>query len=172
MTENNHTWTQQDAAAASQEGWELWASQGEGPRTLTVCPLADSNRFKDDRSAVMHVYESALKGSLLHQKAMQLSLQSSPAFIPPRIGMEVTGGVIQCAWADYPAQVVAIDCDTDDVDDEHLVEVTYPDGDTVVGQVLTFEAQVLPGHVDAMVDAPSLEEDDEEELEDETAPRP
>jgi len=171
---NNYAWTAEDNAAASAEGWNLFTIDRASGEQLDIQREDEKEIFASDGAALMHIYKHAMDGSVLHQKALQLSLQTSPAFIPPRIGVNITGGVVQNVWADTPAQLVAVDYDVDDADPDQISEIPQGDGAVEDALVAIHEAQVLPGDLQQYVDAnaaaqASPEEADEDEP---SSPRP
>lgn len=151
MSNNPYSWTAQDSAAAAAEGWDLisWtAGEGKTGETLEIHYVDDKDLFTSDAAALMHVYAKALDGSYLHQKALQLSLQSSPAFVPPRIGINFTGGVIQSVFSDAPAELMVIDYETDMVDEDRIVTLTQDDGSESEAYAQIFGVDIMPGEYD------------------------
>lgn len=175
MSDNPYSWTAEDKAAASAEGWNLFTINHKSGKQLDIQRLDWLvGPFPSDGDALMHVYKHAMEGSVLHQKALQLSLQTSPAFIPPRIGVNITGGVVQNVWADTPAQLVAVDYDVDDADPDHVSEIPQGDGSVEDALVAIHDAQVVPGDLQHYLDAnaaaqAALEETEEDEP---SSPRP
>ncbi|CAN7524988.1 hypothetical protein LJR168_003761 [Pseudoxanthomonas sp. LjRoot168] len=174
MSNNPYSWTAEDNAAAAAEGWNLFTIDHASGEQLDIQREDEKEIFASDGEALMHIFKHAMDGSVLHQKALQLSLQTSPAFIPPRIGVNITGGVVQNVWADTPAQLVAVDYDVDDADPDQISEIPQGDGSVEDALVAIHEAQVLPGDLQQYVDAnaaaqAALEEAEEDEP---SSPRP
>lgn len=175
MTAKNlYSWTAEDNAAAAAEGWNLFTIDHASGEQLDIQREDEKEIFASDGEALMHIFKHAMEGSVLHQKALQLSLQTSPAFIPPRIGVNITGGVVQNVWADTPAQLVAIDYDVDDADPDQVSDLRGLDEPEDEALISIHTAQVLPGDLQRYVDANAAAQAalDEAEEDEPSSPRP
>lgn len=148
MSKAPYSWSEENIANAAAEGWYIWADTATGSRKQVLCPVESSPAFKDDKSVIAHVYARAMEGSELHQKALQLSLQTSPAFVPPRIGINYTGGVIQSVFSDGPAELMVIDYETDMVDEDRIVTLPQDDGSASEAYAQIFGVDIMPGEYD------------------------
>ncbi|MFD1043197.1 hypothetical protein [Pseudoxanthomonas kaohsiungensis] len=142
---NPSPWTDADTDTAAAEGWNLFSTDNTAPKQLEIQREDDLEKFATDVEALTHVYTKAMGGSALHLKALQLSLQTSPAYIPPKVGINFTGGVVQSVFADQDVDLMIIDYEYEYSDDETLVDLPQDNGSVETASVTTHRAHVMPG---------------------------
>lgn len=146
----NSPWTKEHSRAAQLEGWDLWRVLGDAGPRLEIQRLDEAQKFESDAEALSWIYRKAMEGSTMHFHALQISLQASPAFAPPCVGIDITGGVLHSVWSDTPASILRIDYDLEGLDDsEVLTALPQDDGSTELAYVTLESADIIPGRLAA-----------------------
>lgn len=68
-------WTQQDSEAAAREGWDVFYACRASDEQYQIEKDDEAGIFVSDAEALYHVYDQALRGSMLHRRALLFVLR-------------------------------------------------------------------------------------------------
>ncbi|HEY1089688.1 MAG TPA: hypothetical protein VGE47_01215 [Burkholderiaceae bacterium] len=167
MTETNLIalfWSDADQVSAAAEGWNLFevpnAAAPDG-KQWDIQREDDGKAFGKDEEAVFHVYTQAMQGSDLHRRALKIALSTSVGHTIPRVGLNLTGGVVQGHWGSEPIDVSIVDYDVeDDKDNGYMID--QGDGVMQAAYVGRFTVCTNPDGFQCLDEAEDISEDDQE----------
>lgn len=161
-------WTDAEVACAKAEGWDLVEIEAPGLKQWDIQRDEQSERFTSDADAVHHVFHQAMQGSELHTRAIKVAMSTAIGFKPIRVGLNLSGGLVQAAWATEPVDITTVDYEVDSQDDE-VCEVEQPDNGSAEAYVYRFGADLDPFSFARLDKALATKEQEQEPLEEQAA---
>lgn len=167
MTETNLIaliWNEADQASAAADGWNLFEvpnAAAPGGVQWDIQREDDSDVFEKDDAAVFHVYSKAMQGSDLHRRALKIALSTAVGHAIPRVGLNLTGGVVQGSWGSEPIDVSIVDYDVED-DNDNGYMIDQGGGVMQAAYIGRFTVCTNPDGFQCLDEAEDISEDDQE----------